>query len=251
MENGNKPEDAGYGSTDNNTSESYTTGENNNSIENSNRPEDAGHSDGEDGGVEFKLEDTNKTASISVDLKKSLAYMGNEEKLAYEVYMNLGTTYSDIKQFVNIATKSEIKHVGIVQDLVQRYDINGTQLSDENYVDSGYQNTELASMESEKYGVKAVQDLYDTLIAEATSEEMAIKVGCKIEVVDVNDLNNYITQAEDSNATDIVDAFNILRSGSYKHYWVFDKAMKKYNETGCYFEGDALLTNKEGIYPQD
>jgi hypothetical protein len=55
-----------------------------------------------------------------------------------------------------------------------------------------------------------------------------------VEVVDVNDLDEYITLAEEANATDIIDAFNVLRDGSYSHYWAFDKGLKNIGVTeGC------------------
>jgi len=103
------------------------------------------------------------------------------------------------------------------------------------------------------YDIQAIQDLYDALYALGqNSQEDALKVGCMVEVTDIDDLDKYITQAQESNATDIEAAFNTLRNGSYNHYWAFDKALKNIGVTnGCYYEGDTLLTNKEGIYPQN
>ncbi|VAY87929.1 Uncharacterized protein MJ0754 [hydrothermal vent metagenome] len=202
---------------------------------------------------QLNLGDYNTTSNLSIDIKKSLAYMGNEERLAYDVYNALGNTYTDVKQFKNIASKSEIKHIQAVQALIQRYDINGTELSDGNFTSLNYQDTNISDMTAGVYGVVAVQDLYDTLIAEGNSSKInALKVGCKVEVTDINDLNKYITQANDANASDVKATFEFLRNGSYKHYWAFDKALK--NEgitTGCYYEDDTLLTNKESIYPKN
>ena len=36
--------------------------------------------------------------------------MGNEERLAYDVYNALYALFSDVKQFTNIASNSEYKH---------------------------------------------------------------------------------------------------------------------------------------------
>jgi hypothetical protein len=71
-----------------------------------------------------------------------------------------------------------------------------------------------------------------------------------VEVTDVEDLDKYIVQAAASNAEDIVAGFEVLRNGSYNHYWAFDKGLKNAGiVNGCFVENDPLLTNKEGIYP--
>ena len=90
-------------------------------------------------------------------------------------------------------------------------------------------------MDAGSYDIEAIQTLYDDLVAQgSTSEIDALKVGCIIEVVDVNDLNRDIALAESEGATDIVTVFNFLRDGSYNHYWSFDKGLKnKVIADGC------------------
>jgi len=205
----------------------------------------------------FNFDDYLPSPNLTQELKDSLAYMGNEERLAYDVYMNLYNSYqnngTEIKQFYNISTKSESKHISIVQSLVKRYDLNATDFTnvDESIVNDN--NMSASNMPSGVYDIPAIQNLYNTLYTLGqSSEENALKVGCMVEVTDINDLDGYITQADDSNATDIKAAFETLRNGSYNHYWAFDKALKNRGVTnGCYYEGDALLTNKEGIYPKN
>jgi hypothetical protein len=194
-------------------------------------------------------------STLTPELKNTLSHMGNEERLAYDVYQNLYKYHAtesaeEIKQFKNISEKSEIKHIGIVQDIVKKYKLTATDMT--NVEESlNLQNVEINDMPSGKYDVPAIQSLYDTLYAKGiVSKTEALMVGCMVEVTDVNDLDKYITMAETSKATDIVDAFNVLRKGSYNHYWAFDKGLKKAGVTnGCFVEGDALLTNKEGVYP--
>ena len=142
------------------------------------------------------------TSTLTQDLKDAIAYMGNEERLAYDIYTNLydyhlENNHVEIRQLYNIAHNSEIKHVGIVQDIVKKYNLGEDNLTN-------------------------------------------------------NDLNQYIVLTQDANATDVEEAFNILREGSYNHYWAFDRGLKNLGiANGCYVEGDALLgENKEGIYPQ-
>ena len=47
---------------------------------------------------------------LSEELVNTLSYMGNEERLAYDVYNRLYQEWG-IKTFTNIANKSEIKHI--------------------------------------------------------------------------------------------------------------------------------------------
>jgi len=227
--------------------------------EKGNRPDNDEHGEGteDDEHKEFVLEDYPITENMTQDLKNSLAYMGNEERLAYDVYMNLYNFHTndnnlEIKQFKNIAEKSEIKHVGIVQSLVQRYNLGADDLSDVS-VGVAENNVTFEDMPSGKYDIASIQTLYNTLYdLGIQSQENALKVGCMVEVTDIEDLDKYIVSAEDSNATDVVEAFNVLRDGSYSHYWSFDKGLKNLGITeGCYVEGDTLLTNKDGVYPQN
>jgi len=165
---------------------------------------------------------------LSEELANTISYMGNEERLAYDVYNRLYSEWGT-KQFTNIATKSEYKHITAVQQLVQKYkmsdDINFTNVD---LPALGYMNTPIENMQAGTYDIAKIQKLYDDLISQgSTSEIEALNVGCIVEVVDVNDLNEYITLAENSNAQDVVDVFNFLRDGSYNHYWAFDKGLKK------------------------
>ena len=183
--------------------------------------------------------------------------MGNEERLAYDVYLtlydfHLTNSAMEIKQLTNIATNSESRHISIVQSIVQRYDLGSSDLS--NVTTAVADNTvTLEAMPSGDYDIPAIQDLYDALYAKGTqSKEDALMVGCMVEVTDINDLDTYITLATDSNATDVLEAFEVLREGSYTHYWAFDKGLKNLGVAeGCYVAGDSLLgEDKNGIYPQ-
>jgi hypothetical protein len=63
------------------------------------------------------------------------------------------------------------------------------------------------------------------------------EVGCMVEVTDINDLNEDIEIAQ--GADDLVTTFEHLRSGSYTHYWAFDRALKTMGVAdGCCILGD-------------
>ncbi len=172
-------------------------------------------------------------SKLSQELTDTLAFMGNEERLAYDVYNALYEQYGT-KQFTNIATNGEYQHIGAVQQLIQKYKLDDT-ISFTNVVDPlGYINTPIEAMDAGVYDVPEIQKLYDDLMARATTEIEALKVGCIIEVVDVNDLTHDIALAQSENATDVVTVFSFLRDGSYNHYWAFDKGLKnKGVSEGC------------------
>ncbi len=198
------------------------------------------------------------TSVLTQELKDSLSYMGNEERLAHDIYLALYDYYKEnsnlkINQFYNIATRSESRHISIVQSLVKRYDLNVSDFTNVDKTIVEDNNISATNMPRGVYDIQKIQNLYDTLYSLGTdSKEDALKVGCMVEVTDINDLDEYIQQAKESNATDITAAFEVLRDGSYNHYWAFDKALKDMGvANGCYVEGDSLLTNKVGVYPQN
>ncbi len=175
------------------------------------------------------------TSALSQELTNTLSFMGNEERLAYDVYNRLYVEWGT-RQFTNIATKSEYKHITAVQGLVQKYKLNDSvNFTNVDLPSLGYMMTPIESMQAGTYDVSEIQKLYDDLTAQGVvSETEALKVGCIIEVVDVEDLDREIALAQRENATDIVTVFNFLRDGSYNHYWSFDKGLKnKGISAGC------------------
>ena len=158
---------------------------------------------------------------LTEEQKYSLAYMWHEEKLAKEIYLELNKI-NPAQQLENIATKSEVKHIAIVQDLVEAYDINITNLAD---YEVNYSAEELNSMPVGKFAVPEIQELYDALYdIGRVSKQASLEVGCMVEVVDIVDLDKFIAATGNNQA--IIDAFIVLRAGSYTHYWAFDSGLK-------------------------
>jgi hypothetical protein len=178
-------------------------------------------------------------SSLTPELKNAIAYMGNEERLAYDVYHNLydyhiTNSAMQIEQLKNISERAEIKHIEIVQNLVRKYNLNSDELSD--IVNPVADNTiAIDSMPSGEYDIETIQILYNALYSKGiTSQKDALEVGCMVEVTDINDLDNYIKMAQDSKADDVIQSFEILRDGSYSHYWAFDKGLKNIGiSDGC------------------
>jgi len=175
--------------------------------------------------VDIQDQIDSNTSVLSQEVIDGLTYMGNEERLAFDIYNALFTLYPTAKQFTNIATNSETKHIDAVQQLLQKYDINDTELS----------NNTIEDMTAGLYTVPAVQTLYNLLYEKGSVSEIdALEVGCMVEVTDIDDLEKYMAQAQEINATDVVEVYQFLIEGSYNHYWAFDKGLKnKGVSDGC------------------
>ncbi|SFV61276.1 Uncharacterized protein MJ0754 [hydrothermal vent metagenome] len=189
---------------------------------------------------------SSEKSNLTPELQDSITYMYNEERLAKDIYLNVYER-QPIKQLYNIATKSEIKHEQAVNDIAIKYDLNITQYPD---TDIPYDKDSIAKYGSGEYAVEAIQELYNMLYNKGiNSEQDALEVGCMVEVTDIDDLDKYISQASASNASDVIEVFNFLRDGSYKHYWAFDNGLKNMGiSTGCCSLGDKYCHPE---YPQD
>jgi len=158
---------------------------------------------------------TNRVSNNSA-IQNSLAYMYDEERLAKEVYLAIYQR-QPVQQLSKIASKAEGKHIDAVKDLAQRYGVA-----------TPYQ-------QAGRYRSSHIQSLYNELYAKGIrSQKDALEVGCIVEVVDVDDLNKYISEAQQANAQDVVQTYDFLRKGSYNHYWAFDKGLKQIGiANGC------------------
>jgi len=175
---------------------------------------------------------------LSQDLKDLITFMYSEEGLAHDVYLAINEI-RPLNTLYNIATNSEIKHIDAVNDLAIAYDLNMTQYPD---TDVPYS---INGITAGVYPVEEVQELYNMLYEKRIqSDRDALEVGCMVEVVDVEDLDNALAIAERDNASDVIDVFTFLRSGSYTHYWSFDQGLKNMGiAEGCCSVPDMLGHN--------
>jgi len=166
------------------------------------------------------LDEYSKDA-LSEEQKYSLAYMWHEEKLAKELYLELNKVYPS-NQLEKIANNSEIKHIELVENLVEFYDINITNIA--NY-EINYLASELQSMAVGKFAIPEIESLYNLLYEKGiASQQASYEVGCMVEVTDIDDLDKFLALSGTNQA--LIDTFTILRDGSYEHYWAFDGGLK-------------------------
>ena len=177
--------------------------------------------------------------------KDDIAYMGNEERLAYDIYTylynyHLTNSNSKINQLINIANNSERVHIKVVRDLVNKYQLTPQDLTILTSNPVASPTTPQDQLPMGRYDIEHIQNLYNSLkVKGEESIQDALEVGCMVEVTDINDLNPKIKRAQESGAKDLEDIFIFLRSGSYNHYWAFDKGLKNLGvEDGCCSLGD-------------
>ncbi len=171
---------------------------------------------------------------LNQDVINTLSYMGNEERLAYDVYTKLYEYFPSLFQFTKIAENSETTHMTTVQLLAKKYALTHEAFTN---IDSLPSSDEIdnSNIVKGEYEISELQELYDALILKGrNSQQDALEVGCMVEVTDINDLETDIALAKEANASDVVVAFNFLRDGSYSHYWSFDRGLKNLGVTdGC------------------
>ena len=190
-------------------------------------------------GTQTSTTTTTTTMALTPEQVYEVAYMWNEEKLAHDLYLNLYNLYANEQAatpLYNIATRSEIQHMNAVEGLLEKYDIDATNV--EGNFAGPYDPNKLAALGSGEFSLSELQSLYDQLYAKGSqSLKDALEVGCIVEVTDVNDLDKALEIAGDNQ--DLVNVFTFLRNGSYNHYWAFDRTLKSIGVTqGCCALGD-------------
>ncbi len=172
-------------------------------------------------------------SELSNDTLETINYMLNEEKLAHDLYISLYELYPNLFQLQNIAERSETKHENLVSQLADKY---------------GVEND--SNLSVGEFGLSEINGLYDTLYDLGKNSAVdALKVGCMVEVTDINDLDTDIAIAQEDGALDVLTVFTSLRDGSYNHYWAFNKALINQGiEEGCRSAGEEYYHPE---YPQN
>jgi hypothetical protein len=141
--------------------------------------------------------------TLTTAQKTELAAMAEEEKVAHDLYVALGTRYPELRQFANIA-KAELQHLTAVRTLMDRYAIADPT--------AGYFAGE--------FKTTAFQTLYDDLLAGATDSTKALAAGVAVEKADIADLKAATTGMT---APDVLQVYGNLLAGSERHLVAFSR----------------------------
>ena len=145
--------------------------------------------------------------TLSAAESASLIFMREEEKLAQDVYTQLGTVWgSQSRVFGNIA-RSEATHTEAIRQLLLRYSLTDPA----------------ATLAAGVYQNATLQGLYTQLVAAGTPALVdALKVGAAIEEIDMIDLNKALLEIDNQ---DIVLVYQNLLKGSRNHLRAFVNAL--------------------------
>ncbi|HNE87981.1 MAG: DUF2202 domain-containing protein [Candidatus Nanopelagicales bacterium] len=132
----------------------------------------------------------------------TLKSMAEEEKLAHDVYVALDEKFGGVV-FERIAA-SEAKHLNALRRVMARYNVADPT----------------AGMADGEFASDSVKQLYDELLAKATTLEEAMAVGADIERMDIADLKDAIA---DATQRDLKRVYNNLLRGSQRHLVAFTR----------------------------
>lgn len=156
---------------------------------------------------------------LSTEESVALLYMREEEKLAHDVYVTFYAQWG-LPIFQNIS-QSEQTHTDSVKTLLDRYGLSDP-----------------ASGAVGMFTNPDLQTLYEDLVARGSqSLAEALKVGAAIEEIDILDLQEWLTQTDN---TDIQQVFNNLLDGSYNHLRAFVSTLN--TQTGETYQPQYLST---------
>ena len=145
--------------------------------------------------------------SLSDTEKQDLLHMYSEEKVAHDVYVRLGEKWGS-RVFANISA-SEARHMNAVAGLLSKYNITAPTVG----------------MPAGKFSEHWAQDLHDKLVAEGlVSEKNAMRVGVKIEELDIADLEQPLARTQQS---DIRSVYTHLLAGSKNHLAAFNRQLNR------------------------
>lgn len=155
-----------------------------------------------------KLATLKSADSLSDQEKSDLIFMREEEKVARDFYISMYEKYKQ-RSFDNIS-KSEQFHMDAMKLLLDRYKLEDPVGTNANGV----------------FKDKKLQDLYDSLIKDGNiSLENALKLGAKVEEVDINDLKKSISNTK---AEDIKIIYDYLLSASENHLRAFTNNLSRF-----------------------
>ena len=130
-----------------------------------------------------------------------------EEKLARDVYITLGSIYPEASTFANIQL-SEQTHMDAVRNLCVKF---GISIPD-------------VDQEVGEFNLDEMKILYTSFVNEGSDSKLAaLEVGQKIEIMDIEDL----AKASEDMPTDVRKVFTNLMSGSINHLDAFTNAFER------------------------
>jgi len=184
-----------------------------------------------------KVIDSDSSTSLDYNEKTHLIFMREEEKLARDVYIVLGTLYPDSTVFGKI-DDSEQRHTDAVRDMLEKYGVKDPSKNDNVGVYTGKQ-----------FGWYFTEKFNQLTTLAKNSEFDAYKVGALIEELDMYDIilcPRVIVETDDkindetecgklySDNADVVRMLDSLLDGSESHLRAYVKNIENIQGEGTY-----------------
>lgn len=145
---------------------------------------------------------SDESLSVSDEEAQSLLYMIEEEKMAHDIYTEL-YEQTGLEEFATIG-ESEQRHYDKLLFTAERLDVDTSSLSTEAGV----------------FANEDIQNLYDTLMSEASaSTEAAVNVAISIEQSDIADLE---LTADNTDVVLLGQVYSCLENASLNHLEAFE-----------------------------
>ncbi len=155
---------------------------------------------------------TQQPVNLNQQEKDAISYLREEEKLARDVYDSMYAKWQ-VNPFGNIR-HSEQNHMDRMQTLIRSFNLIDPVLST-NDKKGVFMNTTL-------------QSLYNELVTTGSlSFNAALKVGAKIEELDITDLEERVKQTKQLN---IIATYDALKMASENHLRAFVRRLKMLGE---------------------
>ena len=149
---------------------------------------------------------TSATGASDAEVADALAFAREEERMARDLYAALAAQYDEARPFSNI-TRSEQRHFDAIGTLLDQYDVADPA----------------AGKAAGTYAIPAIQDLYDSWIADGkASLDAAYQVGVELEKRDIADLEESIA---DDLPADVDAVLGRLLAGSRNHLAAYERAV--------------------------
>lgn len=142
------------------------------------------------------------TGTLTAAQRTTVAAMAEEDKLAHDVYTALAARYPSDPRFARIAS-SETQHLTALRQVMTAYGITDPT----------------AGLADGTFATASVQQLYDDLLAKATTLDAALAVGRAIETQDIADLGAAMAAVTTADDVDLV--YSHLQMASQMHLRAF------------------------------
>lgn len=142
------------------------------------------------------------TGTLTAAQRTTVAAMAEEDKLAHDVYTALAARYPSDPRFARIAS-SETQHLTALRQVMTAYGITDPT----------------AGLADGTFATASVQQLYNDLLAKATTLDAALAVGRAIETQDIADLGAAMAAVTTADDVDLV--YSHLQMASQMHLRAF------------------------------